>query len=116
MANQDYPGVCMACTTDECEVVAPDVAAVRERVLYEPITGYTKNIINNLTTAMPDIFKNVEDAYMAFDAVKAVIAMGLKNRDNVVLHGLGKFRVDKQDEKNVVTFEPDQALNAIVGE
>jgi len=42
MANQDYPGVCMACTTDECEVVAPDVAAVRERVLYEPITGYTR--------------------------------------------------------------------------
>ena len=116
MANQDYPGVCMACTTDECEVVAPDVSSVRERVLYEPITGYTKNVINNLTFAMPDIFKNVEDAYMAFDAIKAVIAMGLKNRDNVDLHGLGHFRVEKQDGKNVVTFEPDPALNTVVGE
>lgn len=116
MANQDYPGVCMACTTDECEVVAPDVSAVRERILYEPITGYTKNVINNLTFAMPDLFKNVEDAYMAFDAIKAVIAMGLKNRDTVDLHGLGTFKVEKQGGQNVVVFEPDKALNATASE
>jgi len=112
MANQDYPGVCMACTTPECEVVAPDLALVRERVTADPFTDYTLNMVNNLTTAMPDKFNDKFEAYMAFDVVKAVIAMGLKNKDNVTLHGLGKF----ENQGGKVVFTPDPNLEAAVSE
>jgi hypothetical protein len=116
MANQDYPGVCMGCSTPDWQIVAPDVSSVRERMQYDPLTGYTKNVVNNLTFAMPDKFTNEEDAYMAFDTVKAVIAMGLKNKDHVDLHGLGEFRIESDGDGKKVVFVPDPALTAVVNE
>ncbi|WP_029898340.1 hypothetical protein [Desulfohalovibrio reitneri] len=112
MANQDYPGVCMACTTEDCKVVAPDLSAVRERLSTDPLSDYTRNVVNNLTYAMPDKFKDEFEAYMAFDVVKAVIAMGLKNKDTVAMHGLGTFRM----EGGKVVFTPDPALEAAAAE
>ena len=108
MANQDYPGVCLSCSTEDCKIVAPDIAAVRERIRGIPETDYTLNMANNLTTALPDIFKDKDEAYLAFDVVKGVIAMGLKNKDTVALHGLGTFTV----EGGKVMFAPDPALDA----
>ena len=112
MPNQDYPGVCMACTSEECKVVAPDVSAYVERVRDNPLTGYTVNLVNNLKFAMPDKFTNDVDAYMAVDVFKAVIAMGLKNKEAVDIHGLGTFQL----EGGKVTFTPDPVLEPAVNE
>lgn len=116
MVNMDYPGVCMSCTTPECKVEAPDIAAVVKRLKDDPLTGYTLNLVNNLTTAMPDKFKNREEAYLAVDVMKAVIAMGLKNRDHVDIHGLGEFRVEGEKGRRKVVFVVDPALTAAVNE
>lgn len=110
MPNQDYPGVCMACSTDECKIVAPDLDVVRKRVRDNPLTDYTLNVVNNMTTAMPDKFKDNDEAYMAFDVVKAVIAMGLKNKETVAFHGIGTFK----NEGGKVTFVPDPILEAAI--
>lgn len=116
MANQDYPGVCMSCTTSECQVVAPDIEAVRERVKHDPITGYTQNIVNNLTTAMSDKFADEYEAYLAFDVVKAAIVMGLKNGQTIDLGGLGKFKVNTVNGKRTVTFHAAPSLEAAIDE
>lgn len=116
MANQDYPGVCMSCSTQNCQVVAPDIEAVRERVKHDPITGYTKNIVNNLTTAMSDKFANDYEAYLAFDVIKAAIVMGLKNGQVIDLGGLGEFKVDTVNGQKTVTFKAAPSLNAVIKE
>ena len=116
MANQDYPGVCMSCSTDSCEVVAPDIAAVRERVKEEPITGYTKNIVNNLTTAMSDKFADEHEAYMAFDVVKAALVMGLKNGQLIDITGLGEFKVNVVNGEKTITFTPSRSLQSAIRE
>lgn len=116
MANQDYPGVCMSCSTDECQVVAPDIEAVRERVKHDPISGYTQNIVNNLTTAMSDKFSNEYEAYLAFDVVKAAIVMGLKNGQTIDLGGLGEFTVDTVNGEKTVTFKAAPSLKAVIKE
>jgi stringent starvation protein B len=116
MPNQDFPDVCLASMDKNCKLVTPDISAFRERIRDNPLTDYTLNVVNNLTFAMPDKFTNNEDAYMAFDAVKAVIAMGLKNKDNVTFHGLGKFEVQGTGADAKVVFTPDPALNAAVAE
>ena len=116
MANQDYPGVCMSCSTEDCQVVAPDISAVRERVKYDPITGYTKNIVNNLTTAMSDKFADNDEAYLAFDVMKAAIVMGLKNGQEVDLAGFGNFKIEKVNGQRTVTFTPSTSLEAAVRE
>lgn len=112
MANYDYPGVCLSCSTEDNEIVAPDIDVMRERVRGVPETDYTLNIANNMTMALPDIFKDKETAYLAFDVVKGVIAMGLKNKDTVALHGLGTFTA----EDGKVVFKADPALDATVAE
>lgn len=116
MANQDYPGVCMSCSTQNCQVVAPDIEAVRERVKHDPITGYTKNIVNNLTTAMSDKFADDYEAYLAFDVIKAAIVMGLKNGQAIDLGGLGEFKVDTVNGQKTVTFKAAPSLNAVIKE
>jgi len=116
MANQDYPGVCMSCSNKSCQVVAPDIEAVRERVKHDPISGYTKNIVNNLTTAMSDKFANDYEAFLAFDVVKAAIVMGLKNGQVIDLSGLGEFKVDTVDGQKTVTFKAAPSLNAVIKE
>ncbi|MEZ0576977.1 hypothetical protein [Halodesulfovibrio aestuarii] len=116
MPNQDYPGVCMSCSTKACQVVAPDIEAVRERVKHDPITGYTKNVVNNLTTAMGDKFADEYEAYLAFDVVKAAIVMGLKNGQKIDLGGLGEFNVETVNGQKTVTFQPAPSLNAILKE
>lgn len=116
MANQDYPGVCMSCSTEDCQVVAPDIAAVRERVKHDPITGYTKNIVNNLTTAMSDKFADNEEAYLVFDVMKAAIVMGLKNGQDVDLAGFGDFKVTNVGGQKTITFTPSASLEAAVRE
>ena len=116
MANQDYPGVCLSCSTENCQVVAPDISAVRERVKADPLTDYTKNVVNNLTTAMSDKFTDEDEAYMAFDVIKAAIVMGLKNGQTIELGGLGVFEVDMVNGEKTITFRPDQNLKAAVRE
>lgn len=116
MANQDYPGVCMSCSTPECQVVAPDIQAVRERVKHDPITGYTRNVVNNLTTAMSDKFADEYEAYLAFDVVKAAIVMGLKNGQKIDLGGLGEFTIQTVNGQKTVTFKPSPSLDAAIKE
>ena len=112
MPNQDFPGVCWSCVDDACAVVAPDLATVRERVRSEPLEDYTLNVVNNLTTAMPDKFADKDEAFLAFDVVKAVIAMGLKNKDDVTFKGIGSFA----NEGGKLVFTPDAALETMMNE
>lgn len=112
MPNQDFPGVCWSCVDDACAVVAPDLATVRERVRNDAPTDYTLNIVNNLTTAMPDKFAEKDEAYLAFDVVKAAIAMGLKNKDDVTIRGIGSFA----NENGKLVFTADKALEAVMNE
>ncbi len=116
MANQDYPGVCMSCSNKRSQVVASDIDAVRERVKHDPISGYTKNIVNNLTTAMSDKFADDYEAFLAFDVIKAAIVMGLKNGQLIDLSGFGEFKVDTVNGQKTVTFKAAPSLNAVIKE
>ena len=116
MPNQDYPGVCMACTTPECNVEAADVSAYAKRIREIELPHYTEAIVNNLVSAMPDKFANKEEAYMAFDVMKAIIAMGLKDADTVGLEGIGEFRVEKAGGRKNVVFTPERVLADMVNE
>jgi len=66
--------------------------------------------------AFPDKFESEEDAYMVFDAMKAVIANGLKNKDVVDLEGLGEFRVEPGQGIAKVVFTPERVLIDTVNE
>jgi hypothetical protein len=113
MPNQDYPGACLSCGTEDCKIIPADIATVRERI-HEmvPEDGFTKFIVNNLKTAMSDKFADDAEAYLALDVVKAAIINGLKNKNVVDIKGLGAFNVH---DKNVV-FTPEAVLVGTVTE
>lgn len=74
MPNMDYPGVCLACTDEQYFLSVPDMDAARERVHMQP-EGFTKTLIRSLKDAFPDKFDSEEEAYLVFDALKAVIVL-----------------------------------------
>ncbi len=115
MANLDYPDVCLSEVNQQCKVTPPDLEVTRERVHKLP-EGMTKTLVNSLRMAFPDKFDSDEEAYMVFDAMKAVIAIGLHNRNPVDLEGLGEFRVEKEGGQARVVFYPSNALNQVLGE
>ncbi|EMG39030.1 hypothetical protein PCS_00672 [Desulfocurvibacter africanus PCS] len=110
MVNMDYPGVCLACTDENCNVEYADVDAARARVHETPLTGYTKTIVKNLQSTFPEKFPTEEDAYLTLDVMKAIIAMGLNNDDSVDIQGLGTFKTKQEGGHKVVTFSPETAL------
>ena len=109
MPNLDFPDVCLSETDYDCSITPPDLAATRERVHKLP-EGMTKVLVKNLQMAFPDKLKSEEDAYMIFDAMKAVIATALHNKNPVHLEGLGEFQVEQQGGKPTVAFTPESAL------
>ena len=110
MPNMDYPGVCLACTDEDFALYFPDMDAARERVHMHP-EGFTKTLIRSLKNAFPDKFDNEEEAYLVFDAMKAVIATGLDNGNIVHLEGLGEFHVEKSNGARTIAFIPESALH-----
>lgn len=116
MANQDFPGVCFAgCQDKDCKVTPMDTDAAKERVKKLP-EGYTKTLVKSLAYAFPDKLSDESEAYMVFDAMKAVITNALKNSDIVVLEGLGEFRVDPDSGRKHVVFTPTIELENAVNE
>lgn len=116
MANQDFPGVCFAgCQDKDCNVTPMDTDSAKERVKKLP-EGYTKTLVKSLAYAFPDKLSDESDAYMVFDAMKAVITNVLKNGDVIELEGLGEFRVDPDDGRKHVVFTPTRALEDAVNE
>ncbi len=112
MTNFDFPDVCLSESTDECKITPPDLSAARERVHKIP-EGFTKTMLQSLQMAFPDKFSNEEEAYMVFDAMKAVIATGLANGNKVHLDGLGEFSVQSDGGRKRVGFTPEECLNAV---
>jgi nucleoid DNA-binding protein len=112
MPNRDFPEICFAVSDEECRITPPDLDVVRERVHKLP-SGYTKTLVRSLQAAFPDKLQSEEDAYMIFDAVKAVIANGLHNGDTVDLEGLGVFRQEKEGGQPKVVFYPNEKLHDI---
>ena len=112
MTNIDIQEVCFSGIANDCSITPPDIATIRERVHKLP-AGYTKTLVNSLKDAFPDKFQNEEDAYMVFDALKAVIARGIQNGDSVDLEGLGVFKREKEGGKSKVAFYPQDALTDI---
>ncbi len=110
MVNMDFPGVCYACADEECNVEYADVDAARTRVRETPMSGYTKTIVKNLQSTFPEKFSSEEEAYLALDVMKAIIAMGLNNNDSVDIQGLGTFKTKEESGHKVVTFSPETAL------
>ena len=110
MPNMDYPGVCLACTDEKYALSVPDMDAARERVHMQP-EGFTKTLIRSLKNAFPDKFDSEEEAYLVFDAMKAVIATGLDNGNTVHLEGLGEFHVEKSNGVRTIAFGPESALH-----
>ncbi len=116
MPNQDFPGVCFACCQDkDCNITPMDTDISVERVKALP-EGYTKTLVKSLTHAFPDKFNDESEAYMVFDALKAVIANVLKNGDVMDLEGLGEFRVEPRDGRKHVIFTPERVLEDTVNE
>jgi len=109
MVNIDFPDVCISTADENCQVTPPDLEAARER-LHKLPEGYTKTLVMALKWAFPDKLQSEEEAYMVFDAMKAVIANGLKNKDLVHLEGLGEFRVEPREGVNQVVFTPERTL------
>lgn len=112
MTNFDFPDVCLSESTDECVLTPPDLSLARERVHKLP-EGFTKTMIQSLRMAFPDKFSNDEEAYMIFDAMKAVIATGLANGNKVHLEGLGEFAAKTEGGKKRVAFTAEECLNAV---
>ncbi|MCF8105295.1 MAG: hypothetical protein K9K64_07430 [Desulfohalobiaceae bacterium] len=115
MTNIDSPEFCLSKADERCQLTPPDLEATRERLSKVP-EGYTKTLVKALKWAFPDKFKSEEDAYMVFDAMKAVIANGLKNKDLVGLEGLGEFRVEPGPGVQQVVFTPERVLIDTVNE
>ncbi|MCF8106151.1 MAG: HU family DNA-binding protein [Desulfohalobiaceae bacterium] len=112
MTNYDFPDVCLSQTDEECTLTPPDLSLARERVHKLP-EGFTKTMIKSLRMAFPDKFKDDEDAYMVFDAMKAIIAMRLANGNAVHLEGFGEFKTQQQGNTKRVVFNPEECLNKI---
>ena len=115
MADFDYPGVCLTKIDKDRTIFPPDLDPTRERVNKLP-EGYTKTIISGLRMAFPDKFDSDEEAYMAFDVMKAIIFNGLRNNDLVDVEGMGEFRLEPKDGKRHVVFTPEPALEVAVNE
>ncbi len=110
------PEICLTTADEYCRVKPPDRDKVVERVNKLP-DGYSKTMVLELQRAYPDKFSTIEEAYMVFDVMKAVIANGLKNMDVVDIEGLGEMRVEPgEDGSRTVVFTPHPALNAAVNE
>lgn len=114
MVNMDFPGVCMACVDEQCNVESADVDAARKRIHEHPLSGYTKTIVKNLQSTFPEKFSTEEEAYLTLDVMKAVIAMGLNNRDTVDIEGLGRFATREEGGKKKVVFMPEGELTEAI--
>lgn len=112
MTNYDFPDVCLSESTDQCELTPPDLATTRERVHKLP-EGFTKTMIQSLKMAFPDKFSSDEEAYMVYDAMKAVIATGLANGNAVHLDGFGEFKAQSDGGKKRVMFTAEECLNQV---
>jgi len=113
MVNFDYPDVCLSEADEQCQITPPDLDKLRERVHKLP-EGFTKTLVKSLTMAFPDKFQSDEEAYMVYDAMKAVIGTGLANGRKVHLEGLGEFSTEKEAGKSKVVFIPEVSLNQAV--
>jgi nucleoid DNA-binding protein len=113
MVNFDYPDVCLSEADEQCTITPPDLSVLRERVHKLP-EGFTKTMVRSLTMAFPDKFSSEEEAYMVFDAMKAVIGTGLANGRQVHLEGLGEFRTEKQGTRRTIVFTPEASLEKAV--
>jgi nucleoid DNA-binding protein len=113
MVNFDYPDVCLSGADEQCQLTPPDLDVLRERVHKLP-EGFTKTMVRSLVMAFPDKFKSDEEAYMVYDAMKAVIGSGLANGRKVHLEGLGEFSTEKEAGKARVVFSPEASLNQAV--
>ena len=109
MPNMDYPGVCLACTDERYQVKVPDLDVARERVHMEP-QGFTKTLVRSLKNAFPEKFDSEEEAYLVFDAMKAVLATGLSNGEHIHIDGIGEFHVTTDKGVHNVGFVPERAL------
>ena len=112
MTNYDFPDVCLSESTDECVITPPDLASTRER-LHKLPEGFTKTMVKSMRMAFPDKFATDEEAYMVYDAMKAVIATGLANGNKVHLDGLGEFSVQSEGGRKRVAFTAEECLNAV---
>lgn len=113
MVNIDYPDVCLSEADGQCQITPPDLSVVRERVHKLP-EGFTKTMVRSLKTAFPDKLDSEEEAYMIFDAMKAIIVTGMTTGRTVHLEGFGEFKIEKEDGKKKVVFVPEASLNKAV--
>jgi len=108
------PEICFSTADEYCRVTPPGWEQVKERASRLP-DGYSKTMVLELQRAYPDKFGTIEEAYMVFDVIKAVIANGLKNMDVVDIEGLGEMRVEPgEGGTRTVVFTPQPALVAEV--
>ncbi|MFW6236061.1 MAG: hypothetical protein ACOC24_04680 [Desulfovibrionales bacterium] len=109
MVNLDYPGVCMACVDERCEVTPPDLNLSRERV-HSLAEGFDLTLVHALKDTFSDKFSSPEEAYQVYDAMKAIIVNGLKIHSAVDLEGIGMFKSVRRDGPLTIDFEPDPKL------
>lgn len=115
MAETGYPWVCLSEVDEQKRVTLPDMKPVQEKLENLP-EGYTKAIVTGLKRAFPEKFSSEEEAYMAFDVMKAMIFNGLRNGDLVDVEGLGEFRTEPRDGKKYVVYTPEPLLIVAVNE
>lgn len=115
MAESKYSSVCLSEVDEQQRVNPANRQPVQERLENMP-EGYTKAIISGLKMAFPDKLGTDEEAYLAFDVMKAMIFNGLRNGDVVDVEGLGELRVEPRDGKKQVVYTPDPNLIVAVNE
>jgi nucleoid DNA-binding protein len=115
MVNVDLSGFCFSCADEECNITPPDLDVARERVHSMP-EGSTLTMLRAIQAAFPDKFSDTAEAYMIFDAMKAIIALKLKNRDVVNLEGIGEFKTEPENGRKKVIFTPERVLLNTVNE
>ncbi|TVQ99723.1 MAG: hypothetical protein EA399_06200 [Desulfovibrionales bacterium] len=113
MTNFDYPDVCLSEADGQCKITPPDLDVLRERVHGLP-EGFTKTMVRSLQAAFPDKLTAEEDAYMVYDAMKAVIGTTLANGSKAHLDGFGEFATVTEGGTKKVVFTPEAALNKAV--
>ncbi|WP_045219970.1 hypothetical protein [Desulfonatronum thioautotrophicum] len=113
MTNFDYPDVCLSEADGQCKITPPDLDVLRERVHGLP-EGFTKTMVRSLQAAFPDKLTTEEDAYMVYDAMKAVIGTTLANGSKAHLDGFGEFTTVTEGGTKKVVFTPEAALNKAV--
>jgi len=113
MTNFDYPDVCLSEADGSCKITPPDLDVLRERVHGLP-EGFTKTMVRSLQMAFPDKFASEEDAYMVYDAMKAVIGTTLANGSKAHLDGFGEFFVTSEGGSKTIAFSPEASLKKAV--